>query len=294
MWSEHVERWNEVAAIAARQHGVITTRQLMSCGLAKGSISHARKVGRLWPIHRGVWAVGHTALSREGRWHAAVLAVAGALSHRSAGNAWRCFRWEPSRIEVTVATGGTHSRSGLVIHSSPLPLDEVTEWEGMCITTPSRTAVDLAHALADHDAVHGMLREMQYRRIFDLDALARANARRPNAILTAAIGDLRPTRSPLEDAFLSKVIRRYGLPEPDYQSAIEGMRVDFRWIVPRLTVEVYGNHHVFPSMLQADAARDNVLGLAGDLVLRYMPADVHRRHRRTAMQILEAIRTRHE
>lgn len=294
MGSEHVERWRKVAEIAGRQHGVITTRQLKACGIVKGSIQKAKDSGRLWPLHRGVWAVGHAALSREGRWHAAVLASGGALSHRSAGNVWRCYRWEPARIEVTVATGGTHSRPGILIHSSPLPEAEVIEWKGMLVTTPARTAVDLAHALTDEDRIHEMLREMQYRGLFDREAIERANLRRPSAVLTRVLTDLRPTRSPLEDAFKSKVIRRYGIPEPDHQGGVRGKRVDFRWTAARLTVEVYGNHHVNPSMLQTDAARDNDLGLAGELVLRYMPADIHRRHQRTAAQILEALHGRHE
>ena len=81
--------------------------------------------------------------------------------------------------------------------------------------------------------------------------------------------------SPLEDAFLTKVIRRYRIPAPDFQARIEGMRVDFRWTAARLTVEVYGNHHVNPSMLQTDAARDNVLGLGDQTGARHAPRIVH-------------------
>ena len=294
MWSEHVERWKAVSQVAARQHGLVTTRQLRECRIAKGSIQQARRSGRLWAVHRGVYAVGHPSLSREGRWHAAVLACpGGVLSHRPAAVAWRVYRGEFGRVEVTVPVRGTHRRPGILIHSSPLPEDEITEWEGIPITTPARTAVDLAHELRDRDAIHGLLRQLQYRGLFDLAALERANARRPSAVLTEQLQDLAPTESPLEDAFRSKVIRRHRVPEPDAQARIEGMRVDFRWTAARLTVEIYGNHHVNPAMLQTDAARDNVLGLAGDLVLRYLPADIHRRHARTAAQILRALETRH-
>ena len=285
--------WREVAATAATQHGVITTRQLRACGIAASSIQHAKRTGRLWPIHRGVYAVGQPALSREGRWGAAVLACAGsALSHRPAGVARRIYRGEIARVEVTVPTRGTHRRPGILIHSSPLPEDEVELHAGIRMTTPARTAVDLAHVLADHDRVHGMLREMQYRRLFDREALERANARRPSAILSLALADLRPTRSPLEDAFLTKVIRRHRLPEPECQAPMEGMHVDFRWASARLTVEVHGHNHVNPAMLRADALRDNALGLGGELVLRYLPADVHRHHRRTAEQIRRALAER--
>ena len=289
-----VQPWRAAAAVAARQHGLATTAQLRACGVGRGAVEKAVARGRLWRVHRGVYAVGHPSLSREGRWHAAVLACpGGVLSHRPAAVAWRVYRGEFGRVEVTVPVRGTHRRPGIIIHSSPLPEDEITEWEGIPITTPARTAVDLAHELRDHDAIHGVLRQLQYRGLFDAEELAagqRAPAERaPHQVLH----DLRPTESPLEDAFRSKVIRRHRVPEPDAQARIEGMRVDFRWTAARLTVEIYGNHHVNPAMLQTDAARDNVLGLAGDLVLRYMPADIHRRHARTAAQILRALETRH-
>ncbi|MGI8920120.1 MAG: hypothetical protein ACR2HD_00370 [Solirubrobacteraceae bacterium] len=46
------------------------------------------RAGRLHPIHRGVYAVGHSRLTLRGRWMAAVLACGpgAALSHRDAGH----------------------------------------------------------------------------------------------------------------------------------------------------------------------------------------------------------------
>jgi hypothetical protein len=63
-----------IAAIAARQHGVIARIQLMRLGLGRKAIDHRVKLGRLHVIHRGVYAVGHARLTIHGRWMAAVLA----------------------------------------------------------------------------------------------------------------------------------------------------------------------------------------------------------------------------
>jgi len=49
----------EVARIAARQHGVITARQLATAGLGRMAISERTRKGRLHRIYRGVYAVGH-------------------------------------------------------------------------------------------------------------------------------------------------------------------------------------------------------------------------------------------
>ncbi|HEY6771273.1 MAG TPA: type IV toxin-antitoxin system AbiEi family antitoxin domain-containing protein, partial [Solirubrobacterales bacterium] len=62
-----------IARLAANQHGVVTTAQLEDAGLSRGRISERAAAGGLHPLHRGVYAVGHSRLSERGRWMAAVL-----------------------------------------------------------------------------------------------------------------------------------------------------------------------------------------------------------------------------
>jgi hypothetical protein len=69
-----------IAALAARQHGVVARAQLVELGLGRRAIGHRLEHGRLHPIHRGVFAVGHRVLSQEGWWMAAVLAAGEAPS----------------------------------------------------------------------------------------------------------------------------------------------------------------------------------------------------------------------
>jgi hypothetical protein len=65
---------------------VVARGQLLARGVGQDAIDHRLTVGRLHPIHRGVFAVGHRVLSREAYWIAGVLAagLGAALSHRSA------------------------------------------------------------------------------------------------------------------------------------------------------------------------------------------------------------------
>jgi very-short-patch-repair endonuclease len=297
MGASLVARWRAVAEIAARQHGLVSTRQLHASGVGKGSIEKAHRSGRLWRIHRGVYAVGHPALSQEGKWLAAVLACGSgaALSHRSAASLWQIRSAELARVEVTVPREGTYRRPGTLIHTSPLPPGEVVHKRDIPVTSPARTAVDLAHALHDPDQVHRLLREMQFRRLFDTTALEVANHRRPSAVLSLTVADLRPTRSPHEDAFKSKVLRRYRIPDPEYNRLVQGFTVDCHWPRARLVVEIDGNNHINPAMLQADAFRNNVLQAAGVMVLHYTRTDIDRRHAQVAAQVLAALesRTRH-
>src|ERR1700761_893540 len=83
-----------IAAIAGRQHGVVTVEQLAEAGIDKDGVAWRVRTGRLHRLHRGVYAVGHRSLSWRGRWLAAVLAVGdgAVLSHSSAAALWQFLR----------------------------------------------------------------------------------------------------------------------------------------------------------------------------------------------------------
>src|SRR5437868_1239218 len=81
----------ELAELAARQHGVVSIRQLETLfGYSRRSVLGAVRAGRLHPLGRGVYAVGHTDLSKLGECLAAVLTVGpgSLLSYWSAGWLW--------------------------------------------------------------------------------------------------------------------------------------------------------------------------------------------------------------
>src|SRR3954463_16436720 len=80
-----------IAALATRQHGVVSRAQLLDLGVGAGAIKHRVQLGRLQPLRRGVYAVGHRALRREAWWRAGVLACGpdAVLAGRSAAAFWR-------------------------------------------------------------------------------------------------------------------------------------------------------------------------------------------------------------
>lgn len=57
-----------LAEIAARQHGVVALAQLAALGLDREAVRRRVEDGRLHRVHRGVYAVGHSRLTREARW----------------------------------------------------------------------------------------------------------------------------------------------------------------------------------------------------------------------------------
>src|SRR3954469_10973414 len=77
-----------VSALAGRQKGVVERAQLLDAGFSKHEVDRLVAARHLHTVFRGVYAVGHKALSREGRYKAAVLAAGhgAVLSHYAAAD----------------------------------------------------------------------------------------------------------------------------------------------------------------------------------------------------------------
>jgi very-short-patch-repair endonuclease len=283
--------WPAVAALAATQHGRVTTRQLLERGISKRAVDRAVMAGRLHREHVGVYAVGHLAPSARGRWMSAVLAcgTGAVLSHRSAAVLRRLRPGEGPRVDVTVPTKGGRRRPRIAIHRAPLPVDEVTEWEGIPVVTVARLIADLAHDLCD-DQLTRLVREAQYMRLFDIEATRRAAARRPSRALNAILDDFDVVSTTwLEDEFL-RIIDRHGLPRPTGQRRVSGFRIDFTWEGARLVVETDGAAaHQTLDAFQRDRTQGNRLQLDGWLVLRFTAADLRRRPSQVAALVQEAL-----
>lgn len=286
-------RWSAAAEVARGQHGRITLAQLRGVGIGRGSVERAVRSGRLHRLYDGVFALGHRAPSLAADHLAAVLccgSLAG-LSHRPAAVVHRLRAVGAWPIDVTSPAGRGRGVRGIRVHRSPLDGGDRVVVDGIPATSVARTIADLAHELGERD-LRGLIREAQFRRTFDLEGVVRANARRPSRTLGGVLEDLAPTESPLEDLFRARILKRYKLPEPVCQQRLGGARADFRWPAARLVVEIDGGHHANPLTRHADAARDNALLLAGELVLRYVKADLTRHAARTAAQITGALRER--
>ena len=231
-----------VARIAANQHGVISVGQLAEAGLSPAMINRRVRAGYLHRFYRGVYAVGHTDLSKEGRWIAAVFACGpgAVLSHGSAAHLWKLSPKCPPSAHVTVPThAGRANRRGIVLHrSATLTKRDVTRRKNIPVTTPARTKRDM-----------GWTKER--------------------------------TRSDLERAFL-RLLRAHELPLPEVNVNIGPYEVDFLWRPERLAVELdsYAYHGDRPTFT-SDRARDRYLKVRGIEVARVSddeldqtPADV--------------------
>ncbi len=266
-----------VVVLAARQHGVVSTVQLHAAGLSDSGISRSAAAGRLHRLHRGVYVVGHTALPELALEQAALLACGadGVLSHLSAAALWKIIQPAGGPVDVTVPGRPRRSRPGLRVHRHQLTRAEIRIRQGLPLTSPCRTLVDLATQLGP-TGWEAALSEARFLRLIRDGELERAvqnagsrgGTGRVRDYLNREIGPL-ITQSEAERRFL-RLVRDAGLPAPRTQTWIEGHRVDVVWPEHRLIVELDGiQGHGHRSAFERDRRKDAILIAAGWRILHY-------------------------
>ena len=268
-----------IAEIAAQQWGVVSRADLLACGLTDKAIRVRVARGSLHRLYRGVYAVGHTKLTREGRFLAAVLACGpgAVLSHRSAAILHEML--EPSAHPIEVIAPSRHRLPGIVVHQSERI--ERTFVRGIPVTPRVRTVIDLKRT-ADEASVKRALRQARFSAA-DLERL-------PNHII--ALGT-EPTLSPLEDEVRDFVINGGLRPAAEvnqpYRLSKRTVFPDLRWPELRLIVEVDGRRfHDDPLARHDDALRQAELEALGERVIRVTIADLRRRPQQTRARLRAA------
>jgi very-short-patch-repair endonuclease len=274
----HARLW----ALVARQHGVVTREQLLDLGFSPQAITHRLSRGRLHPVWRGVYAVGRPELARHGLWMAAVLSCGSeaALSHDSAAALWGIRAHERGAIEVSVPAHLRRRRPGIVVHRrAALAAEDLTRRQGIPVTTPICTLIDLATRLRS-DQIERAINEADKLDLTDPETLRSAPdevGRRPGARALRRTLDRRTfalTDSELERRFLP-VARAAGLPRPQTGRFVNGFKVDFYWPEVGLVVETDGlRYHRTPAQQARDRLRDQAHVPAGLTCLRFTRAQV--------------------
>src|SRR4051794_18774164 len=274
-----------IAGLAADQHGVVATWQLLTRGITRRAIERRLEAARLHRVHPGVYAVGHSRLSAHGHWQAAVLAGGpdAVLSHRGAAGLWGLR--DTRALEIT---SPRHvRRPGITAHRATLARDEVTTRDGIPVTTAARTTFDLAAVVRRPD-VEAAFHEAEHRNLtgpLSLGALvARYPTRRGTATITAILKDAQYTtgitKSELEKAFLAFLDSR-GLPRPHRNMFVLGAERDCAWPEAKLIVELDSwQAHGMRRSFESDRLRDRKLLLAGwrsiRVTARMLDADLER------------------
>jgi hypothetical protein len=251
----------EIAELADRQFGYVKRTHLLALGAGPEWIRSQMTRGWLIRVHSGVYAVGHVPRHVHARSFAAVLACGegAVLSHASAAALWGAGGW-PRTPEVSSPRQCRRPRIRAHL-SRTLGGRDTRTHQGIPVTSPVRTVLDLQQRLADPQLVRlvndlriaGHLRSGAFaelcrrsRRVERL--LGGENARDPE----------RPTRSWLEDRF-RRFTARHGLPMPQTSATLahNGREVDALYPEQRLIVEVDSwSFHSSRASFERDRAKD--------------------------------------
>jgi Transcriptional regulator, AbiEi antitoxin len=259
-----------LAELAARQHGVVSIRQLETLlGYSRRSVLKAVRAGRLHPLHRGVYAVGHRELSLQGQCLAAVLAVGpgSLLSYWSAAWLWGLLETSPRPFHVT-APGPRRLR-----HRPPVKVHRArnlveadrAQRERVPVTNLARTLLDLTEVLKPERLPKVLERAEKLEQFDGIEVRAvceRSRAHRGSKRLLTALGAHRPTlrvlRSDVERDFLA-LLETSGLPLPASNYFVGEHEIDAYW--PDLcfgveldTFDTHGGRLAFEVDRERDAA----------------------------------------
>lgn len=265
----------------------MTTAQLRAAGLHDDVVSRWVAAGRLHPVMRTVFALGHGVVGPRARLRAVVFACGPGtvISHRSA--AWLLGLRETNPVTVDVICPGQAGRKvdGIRVHKVPYPgPSEIRRVQGIPCTTVARTIVDLA-GMYGVTQLRETVERAATKKALDVAAieavLADGPRRRGAPCLRGVLDEWRPvaetakyaTVRSLFEARLLPLIAAAELPLPRVNTRVRTaervLEVDLLWPEQRLVVEADSRrHHAIEVAFERDHKRDRELLAAGYGVLR--------------------------
>jgi very-short-patch-repair endonuclease len=253
---------------------LITRQQLLAIRVNPRSIDHRIATGRLHPVFRGVYLVGHTVPAVGAPELAAVLACGpgAAISHRTGIELFELLDRQPGPIDVSIQGRSRRGRKGIRLHRPrTLAASDVGTWDGdIPITSPARTLADFA-ATAPFADLERAVHQAQIKKLVTPDDLrARIDGGRGSAALRAILADAPVhTRSRNEDN-LRALLKRAGFPPFEVNADVHGYECDVVFREHRLVVEADSvAYHSLARNVETDRRKDAHLRAHGFEVLRF-------------------------
>ena len=298
-----IEHVAELDALAQAQHGVVTTAQAVRL---LGATRKTRWVaeGRLVSVQTSVFRLAGSPGTWHQQLHAAALSSGGVVSHRSAAELWGMIQ-PAGYIDVSVHPDRLpRVRPPAILHRiKDLRPDLAVEREGMAITDPTRTIIDLGLVLPTRSvsAALGKALSIRLLTITQAKSLREALARRgrngtgiAGEVIDGRLLTGGNDKSELETR-LWRLTQGASLPPPKLQHEVWHAGrcialIDAAYPDLKLAIEVDGyEFHSSPDAFQHDRTRQNLLVALGWTVLRFTWADVVKHPDMVASLIRDAL-----
>ena len=273
----------DVIQFAQRNGGVFSMQEAIALGLPKSTLQRRVDQGIFVRVAKGMLALPGTSTRPDLAMRAALRLLNGVVSHQSAARIHGFEAIPISPPTITVSHRSNYSFPGVVVHqSTDLLAEHVQEVEGLFVTTPARTLVDLAKVFGpqrlERVVQHALLTgKVDVGELVELVAALSRRGKRGTKALRTIIDELvlgvAATDTQLEK-LLFRLIDDAGLPRPTRQfnapwlKSLNG-RVDFAYEAEKIVIEADSRRwHLQFDAFEVDKIRDNAAQLAGWIVLR--------------------------
>ena len=262
----------DLRVLLGEQHGLITTEQARNLGMSTSMFSKRAKRGEFERVLPRVWRATLVPPSLQQDVLAAVLwAGAGAVaSHVSAGRIWG-LKDLAEGLHVWVPA--TRWRSDRVtVHRGDISARERRLRDGIPVTSPARTLVDLASVL-DEEQLEVAVESFLHRGLTTPFSISKSLDRRKGSARLRTLleqRDRRALESPLEVKVWRLLTRARLRPvrQHEVHCGEHRYRLDFAWPALKVAVEADGfDAHGGRRAFVADRRRSADLGAAGWVVI---------------------------
>jgi hypothetical protein len=198
-----------------------------------------------------------------------------ALSHATAGSFWSLAK-RPAQVQITVAHGHRlRSTATVAVHQTTRSF-AARHIDGMSLTPPPRTVIDMCLELDDIDAVRNAMGRAVQRERVTIPELEQELARVPkrgSLLPRRALEEIGHNAHAASEARFVRLVQEAGLPMPDMNACLttqQGVKViDALWRDLGKGVEIDGRaYHLDPRSWAGDLSRQNAVLLAGVVLLR--------------------------
>ena len=294
----------DVINFATDNGGVITTSEALALGITETSLRRRVSEGVLVRRRPGVLALPGAVDGHLLDLHAACRKLGAVASHQSAAYVLGLDKPRHVKPTVSVPRNKTKNLQGITVHQlADLEPHHVVEVDGLPVTNPARTIVDLAAVVAEGH-LERVLDNGLASGVIEFDALdltfgelgrrGKPGTARLRALIDSRGGDFVAPDSELERRLLC-VIDNAALPPPVRQFRAPWLRringrVDLAYPDDKLLIEGDSRRwHLLADAFETDRLRDNAAQLAGWRVLRFTWVEIVDNPERVAATIRRAL-----
>jgi very-short-patch-repair endonuclease len=265
--------YEAVHGFAGLNYGLVDRLTVHQSGGTDEVIATLVERGHWTPIHPGVYRVGVTPLTWQGRLRAATLAAGplAAVSHRTASQLWGLQGVPFAPIELTVPVAHLPTPGGVIVHRTRRPFEPMVV-DAIPVTPVERSIVDSAAYLSTaaveqlYDSAIRQKLTTPAKVVECLEVCCRMGIKGRSKVIRVLDGRRSgsPLGSPAETAILRRM-RLAGIEEPERQFMLilpDGSVaiLDFAWPRRVKAVEIDGlETHSTARQLEGDLVRQNLI-----------------------------------